>query len=61
MKFAIGVVLGSHLRFSATARIPSLLGILVYNEDTSKVHRVAPLEMGPRSLIFLIKSWVSLM
>ena len=60
MKLAIGVLLGSLLIFSSTAKIPSLLGILVYRDDTSRVQRIAPSAMGPNSFIFLIKSWVSL-
>ena len=61
MKLAMGVLLGSYLTFSATAKIPSLLGILVYRDDTSRVQRIAPSGMGPNYFIFLIKSWVSLM
>ena len=61
IKWTMGVLVGSFLNFSATANIPSLLGILVYSDDTSKVHKMAPSGIGPSSLIFLIKSWVSLM
>ena len=61
IKLAMEVLVGSFLSFSATANIPSLLGILVYNDETSKVHRMAPSGIGPSSFIFLIKSWVSLM
>ena len=43
------------------AKMPSLLGMLVYRDDTSRVQRMAPSGMGPNSFIFLIKSWVSLM
>ena len=61
MKLVIGVLVGSLLSFSATANIPSLFGILVYSEETSKVHNIAPSGIGPSAFIFLIKSWVSLM
>ena len=57
----MGPFVGSCLNLAATANIPSLLGILVYSEDTPKVHRIAPSGIGPRLFIFLIKSWVSLM
>ena len=42
MKLAIGVLLGSRLNFSATVKMPSLLGIFVYNEDTSKSAKNCP-------------------
>ena len=60
MNWVIGVLVGSLLSLFATANIPSWLGILVYKLDTSRVHNIAPSGICPRLLIFLMKSWVSL-
>ena len=56
MKLTIGPFVGSCLSLAATANIPSLLGILVYREDTSKVHKMAPSGIGPQAIILLLKS-----
>ena len=42
MNWVIGVLVGSLLSLFATANIPSWLGILVYNLDTSRVYNIAP-------------------
>ena len=55
MKLAIGPLEGSCLSLAATANIPSLLGMLVYSDETSKVHSIAPSGIEPKDLIFLIK------
>ena len=57
----MGAFVGSPLSLFATASIPSWLGILVYRLDTSRVHNIAPSGIGHKSLMVLIKSWVSLM
>ena len=56
MKLVIGPLEGSCLSLAATANIPSLLGMLVYSDETSKVHSIAPSGIEPKDLIFLIKS-----